>query len=250
MGRMPLPRTAPAPLPDAAAAPHELRREPRLSTLSRTAKLLSGAGEMLCRIRNISSNGFMADACPAPSAGESIALEMCEGRRHSARVVWAQGERFGAEFLVPRAVSEMLDDGRRGSHQADRAFRLSPRDGSATIFHGDGMTSASIVNISQTGMAVFAYGLDLSTDSGRQLQIEIDGLDGMAGLLCWACHGAAGIQFERPLSFETLSHWLWATSLATGPVSSARRIRRLDPFAEPAGAIPAAADRRPRRTSG
>ncbi|HEX8667045.1 MAG TPA: PilZ domain-containing protein [Allosphingosinicella sp.] len=192
----------------------ELRQEPRLCTLFRVGKLLSGSAETICRVRNISQHGFMADACPAPAVGTAAALELSEGWSREARVVWSQGDRFGAEFLAPQSVSAMLGGGVRSPHQRQRALRVAPDGAFATVVHGNRAARASIVNISQTGAAVFAYDLLLSAVTGRDLSLEIDGLEPMAGTLCWTADGAAGIQFERPLSFETLSHWLWATSLA------------------------------------
>jgi hypothetical protein len=201
---------------EGASAP-ELRREQRLLTLFRTGKLLSGVGETICRVRNISPNGFMADACPAPAAGDRLALELWEGRSYDARVVWSQADRFGAQFLAPGSVSEMIGGPARGAPWHQRAPRFTPESGFVTLVHEGRQVRASIVNISQTGMAVFAYDLPLTAATRRDLRIEIDGLDPITGILCWSGNGAAGIQFDRPLSFETLSHWLWAASLATSP---------------------------------
>jgi hypothetical protein len=236
----------------AAGAPRsELRAEQRLYTLFRTAKLLSAAGETICRVRNISPNGFMADVCPAPAVGETVALELCEGRSYEARVAWSQADRFGAELVARRSISEMIGGTARAPDQRHRALRVAPRAGFATILHEDRVARASIVNISQTGVAIYAYDLPLSPAKSRTLRIEIDGLDPMAGMLCWAANGAAGIQFERPLSFEALSHWLWATSLAAGAASDqlGGSVRRLSP-PHSGGAIRAAGSWPPGRTSG
>jgi hypothetical protein len=192
----------------------ELRREQRLYTLFRTGKLVSEAGETICRVRNISPNGFMADVCAAPRPGAAVALELCEGQTHAAEVMWAQGDRFGAQFLEASPLADLLAHASHSPHQRHRAPRVVPRSGFATVIHAGKASRASIVNISQTGMAVFAYDLVLSAATPRSVDIEIDGLDPIKGMLCWAAHGAAGIQFERPLSFETLSHWLWSTSIA------------------------------------
>lgn len=205
-------------LPASAAADtaqHEMRREQRLCTLFKTGRLLSTGPETICRVRNISSNGFMADVCPAPPPGEMVTLELSEGSIHEARVVWSHADRFGAEFLVPQSVSRLLGSGAdRDPRRRHRALRLEPRGASVTILHQGPPTRASILNISQTGMAVFACGLSLSAGASRALRIDVDGLDPMDGFLCWNARDEAGIQFQVPLSFETLSHWLWATALA------------------------------------
>jgi len=199
--------------------PPDLRSEPRLCTLFRTGKLLTTEGETICRVRNISANGFMADAFPAPAVGAQVALELCEGRSQAATVVWAQADRFGARFAAPRSVPEMITEAFGSPNHRHRALRVMPRSGFATIVHGDHVARASIVNISQTGLQVFAFERFLSAATQRDVRIEIDGLDPTEGILCWVRHGAAGIQFMRPLSFEALAHWLWATSLAAGPAA-------------------------------
>jgi hypothetical protein len=217
MTRMRSFRDTAVPLPPAPGPSSELRREQRLCTLFRTAKLVSAAGETLCRVRNISPNGFMADACPAPAVGDKVGLQLCEGRSHLAKVVWAQADRFGGQFLQTQSVPGMIDEAFSSPHHRHRALRVAPKDAAATILHTAQVARASIVNISQTGVSIFGFDLFLGVAARREVQVEIDGLDPMAGTLCWAADGAAGIQFKRPLSFETLSHWLWATSLAAGP---------------------------------
>ena len=200
----------------------ELRREQRLCTLFQTGRLLLAAGETICRVRNMSRHGFMADICAAPAVGERIALELGEGGARDAKVAWSQAGRFGAEFLEPQSLSDMLSGDAVLPNQRHRSLRIAPRDGFARIVHRDGTAIASVVNISQTGVAVFAFELDLSTAKTRDLAIEIDGLDALAGILRWAANGAAGIQFARPLSFEALSHWLWAAQHAVAPVGGRR----------------------------
>lgn len=196
------------------APPPELRKEQRLFTLLRIGKLLHGSGEAICRLRNISAGGFMGDARPAPAVGTLVGLELCEGSSEQAKVVWSQGNRFGAEFLAPQSVPAILSGAAGSPHQRQRAPRVAPQAAFATVLQGDRAARASVVNISQTGAAVFAYDLLLSPVARRDLRLEIDGLEPLGGILCWSANGAAGLQFERPLSFEMLAHWLWATSLA------------------------------------
>lgn len=217
MTRMRSFRDSAVPLPPALGPSCELRREQRLCTLFRTAKLVAAGGETLCRVRNISANGFMADACPAPENGDTVGLQLCEGRSHAAKVVWAQADRFGGQFLETQSVPGMIDEAFSSPHHRHRALRVAPKDAAATILCAGQAARASIVNISQTGVSMFGFDLLLPADARREVQVEIDGLDPMPGTLCWAADGAAGIQFKRPLSFEALSHWLWATSLAAGP---------------------------------
>jgi hypothetical protein len=212
------PEPAPAPAP-------ELRREQRLCTLFRTGRLLSAHGETVCRVRNVSSNGFMADICFAPEAGETVILELAEGRLHPATVKWSQPGRFGAEFAQAHPISEITRPSISPFHR-HRAPRLVPANAFVTIRHGDSVLRAAVVNISQTGLAAFAYDLAIADGSRREMLIEIDGMDDLAGRLRWADKGAVGIQFDTPLSFEGLAHWLWATSLAARSAPDALCPRR------------------------
>jgi hypothetical protein len=205
--------TARAPFFD-AEVPHERRADCRLFTLLRTGKLLAGSEQTICRVRNVSIRGFMADACPAPRPAEIVALELSEGRRLAAKVAWSQGDRFGAEFAFPQNVDELLGRDGGDARFRSRAVRVEPAAAFVTIFDGGRPVHASIVNISQTGMAVCGSDLSLDPASCRPLRLEIDGLGAMDGMLRWAKVGRAGIRFATPLSFECLGHWLWASSLA------------------------------------
>jgi len=207
---IPAPPDAPAPAP-----PHDPRREQRLCTMFRTGKLSWADGETICRVRNISPNGFMADVCPAPARGATVWLGLDEERRYEARVVWTQGDRFGAQFAAEQSISDLLNPADRDPRRRHRAPRLEPRCASVTLAQDGRTMRASILNISQSGMAVFASGVALSRGTRGMLRIDIDGLDPMTGFLCWSGQDTAGIQFAEPLSFETLSHWLWAVTLAT-----------------------------------
>ena len=205
--------TARAPFLNAEVA-NERRADCRLLTLLRTGKLLTGSEQTVCQVRNLSIHGFMADACPAPRLGESIALELFEGRRLAAKVAWSQGDRFGAEFAFPQNVGEMLRRDDSDARFRSRPVRVEPVGAFVTIFDGGRAVHASIVNISQTGIAICGSDLSLDPASCRDLRLEIDGLGAMNGLLRWAIGSRAGIRFATPLSFECLGHWLWASSLA------------------------------------
>jgi len=197
-----------------AEVPNERRADCRLFTLLRTGKLLIGPEQTICRVRNVSIHGFMADACPAPAPGEAVALELSEGRKLAAKVAWSQGDRFGAEFAFPQNVEELVGRLEPSQRIRPRAVRIEPAAGFATIFERERPHHASIVNISQTGMAVFGADLSLDRASASTLRLQIDGLGAMKGVVRWASGGRAGIRFAEPLSFECLGHWLWATALA------------------------------------
>jgi hypothetical protein len=179
-----------------------------------TGKLRIGAEQTICRVHNVSVRGFIADSCPAPAPGSLVVLELTEGRRLAAKVAWSQGDRFGAEFASRQEAAQRLARPARSARFRSRAVRIEPAAAFATIFEGERPHHTSILNISQTGMAVCGADLSLDRRSSRRLRLEIDGLGAMDGLLCWAAGGRAGIRFAEPLGFERLGHWLWACALA------------------------------------
>jgi hypothetical protein len=193
---------------------HDRRAERRLFALHRIGRLLIGPEQTICRVRNVSIRGFMADACPAPPIREAVTLELSEGRALAATIAWSQGDRFGAEFAFPQNVEELLGRDDPEARFPPRPMRIEPAGAFVTIFEDGRPAHASIVNISQAGVAVCGSDLSLDPASGRHLRLEIDGLGAMKGVLRWATGSRAGIRFATPLSFECLGHWLWATSLA------------------------------------
>ena len=114
----------------------ERRFEQRLFALLRIGKLLVDDRQTVCRIRNMSCNGFMADTCPGPRAGQPLLLELCEGVRLSAVVAWSQWDQFGAEFASPQNLDELLTRAGSGARHRPRAVRIEPKEAYATLAWG------------------------------------------------------------------------------------------------------------------
>jgi hypothetical protein len=190
------------------------RSERRLITLLRTAKLHLASRETICRLRNVSANGFMADVCPAPSPGEPVELELEEGQRLAARVVWSRLEQIGVEFDRAQDVVRLVGPAAGTARLQGRAVRMRPEGAYANIVCESKVVAALVLNISQTGVALAPFYIDGPLPRRDELRIEIDGLSPAKGVLCWANNGRLGIRFSDPIAFEALAHWLWAISLA------------------------------------
>lgn len=192
----------------------ELRSERRLITLLRTGKLHLGSRETICRLRNVSNHGFMVDVCPAPRPGDPVELELHEGRRLGARVVWSRSEQIGAEFDRPQDVAELVGPAAAAARLRARAVRIRPEGAFANIVCDGNVLAASVLNISQTGVALAPFSTAGPLPRRHDLRVEIDGLAPAKGSVCWLNHRGIGIRFAEPIAFETLAHWLWAMSLA------------------------------------
>lgn len=71
------------------------------------AKVRTAADVVDVRLRNLSRNGALLEADKLPDVGSEVTFERGD-TVVSARVAWAEGGRFGIEFLHPIEESEVL----------------------------------------------------------------------------------------------------------------------------------------------
>jgi hypothetical protein len=76
-------------------------RKPRMAAFITTAVLLPDDREIRVYVRNISSDGFMAQALEAPAEGTRFGIELPGRGIVRAEVRWANGDAFGARFDRP-----------------------------------------------------------------------------------------------------------------------------------------------------
>jgi hypothetical protein len=88
--------------------PSERRTEERLQTILPVAKLVTEALEALCRIKNISAGGLMAEVTAPVSVGTELYIEMNPDQRIPGRVVWARDGAIGVKFDQDVDLRELL----------------------------------------------------------------------------------------------------------------------------------------------
>ncbi len=89
-------------------AGEELRAAPRFTTLIRAAKLISGQGEFVCVIRDVSETGISVRMFHDLPSCETLELHMPGGRVYEIRNVWHRGNEAGFEFTKPVDVQQLV----------------------------------------------------------------------------------------------------------------------------------------------
>src|SRR5688500_447722 len=78
--------------------PTDNRVDQRLLALLPVAKLVTDEWQDLCRIRNISAGGIMAETTMAHEAGVPVRLELASGQEIASRIIWSRGATLGVKF--------------------------------------------------------------------------------------------------------------------------------------------------------
>ena len=193
---------------DAAAA---VGRDRRPSADPGTGRLIVGDVEALCRVHEISAHGFIAEVSPAPSVGRRVELEILDGVRMKGVVESCHSSSIAVAFETAQIIGPLpgKDARRSGYHARGARIRV---EGFATLRAESRLFHVCVVNISQAGACVTAS--DLSLSPGASVSLDLDWFGRVAGSIRWATGGGAGISFARPLPYERLAHWIWATSRA------------------------------------
>lgn len=197
--------------PDISPRPGPLRprsdlREARVTTIFLIGKLSSGGGEFLCRIRNLSSGGLMAETHAALAQDEAVRIELKAGDRLSGRVRWTGAGRVGMAFDTPVDVGALLARAaaRTTGHKLARAPRFAA-DCPVRLGVEGRCRAGRLVNVSQGGARLEA---DLEPERGQLVTLAIPGLPERQGSVRWMREGALGLAFAKPLAFEDLGGWL------------------------------------------
>ena len=170
-------------------------------------KLIHGGQDMICRVRDLSSNGFIAEVTPPPSQGSAVLLEMTEGEGLEGIVAWVRHESIGVEFIDPHEPGRILAGGRLAGDLRPRAARFRVH-GYATVVVGLRQYDAAVLNISQKGMSIE---MDHVLATGQEIVAAVDGLDGyIKATVRWCRAGRIGVNFHESLGYNDLAHWLWA----------------------------------------
>lgn len=177
-------------------------REARLTTILLIGRLVTDERDWVCRVRNLSSGGLMAECDAALAVGTPVRIELRNMAVVNGEIVWARPPRAGVRFDAPVDVTELL---RTGSGQArrPRAPRLTATC-SVLLWYQGQTTAQTLVDLSQSGCRL-AIAHPPPVD--WPVRITIPGLPPRHATLRWARDGEAGFAFREILSFSELSTW-------------------------------------------
>lgn len=186
-------------------------RAPRTVTTLMVGKLIcTGAGEQLCRVRNISATGMMLESPFPLQDGDRIVVELRGGPVLEGTIMWVSAGRAGVQFLEPIDVEEVLAAA-KGSSPAARLRRAVPRAprfqvaGNARLVCNGVSHTVVLENISQSGARVR---LANQPDLDRVMTLVIPGLKPHSCTVRWIESDSAGVAFIDMIPYAELAAWL------------------------------------------
>jgi hypothetical protein len=183
--------------------PTERRADDRVAPILRIAKLVTGKGESLMRVRNMSAGGLMAEVTSTPQVGEIVSIEFST-QKIPATVVWTREGSVGLKFDQNLDLGELLA-GRKPRH----GFRPRPPrleiPCKASVRVGKVYYTVDVHDISLGGMKVEPIE---EYCVGKQVVVVVESLRPIKGEVRWYSERRAGIVFEKPLDFEELAEWV------------------------------------------
>jgi hypothetical protein len=182
-------------------SPADRRAAPRDIAVLRVAKLVTSRGEQLCRIRNISPGGVMAEVPGTYFLGESAGIELKSGGKAAGHIAWVEDGRIGVSFEEPIDPQDILAI---DPDHPPRALRIAVSTEASLCLDGS-FRRVEVVDVALGGVRVR---LDDVIEIGSRIFITIEGLPNLAGGVRWQSGGYAGIAFEKPLDLDTLAFWL------------------------------------------
>lgn len=184
--------------------PAERRADDRLLLLLPIAKLVSPGRQDLCRIRNVSAGGLMADVTSEQTVGTRLTVELGMDQKVSGEVVWTRGTSVGVKFDDNVDVRDLMADKKPVTGYTPRPPRLDVTCG-ATVHIGPARYNVAVHDISLGGMKLAFNDFDCV---GRKVAVAIESFRTVKGRIAWYRAGQAGIVFDRPLRFEELAGWI------------------------------------------
>lgn len=185
-------------------SPPEGRLDPHILSVLRAAKLITEDGEDLCRIRNISGGGMMAETGSPRAAGETVAVELHAGHRVRGRILWARGNTIGIEFCEGVNIWEALARIDPTLGRTARPPRVQAPC-TASVRLGTHFHMAPVRDISQGGIKI---AVDVEPCAGEEAAVLIPGLRTFTGVVRWCDNGHVGIAFDQAIPFDELANWL------------------------------------------
>lgn len=184
--------------------PTEKRADERILALLPVAKLVADEWQDLCRIRNISAGGLMAETTRRHDAGVSVIVELNSNQHIAGSIVWTRESTLGVKFDQNVDLREILANRRPRIGYRPRPARLDISC-QATVRIGGLYYKVEVRDISLGGIKVY---LDVDDCLGKDVVVTVESLRPIKGSIRWHEDGMAGIVFDQPVSFEELAEWL------------------------------------------
>jgi hypothetical protein len=180
--------------------------------LIRSAKLICGAGEYLCVIRDVSATGVRLRIFHPLPPGQRFQLELSTGDRFEIERVWEATDHAGFRFADWIDVQGFIAE---ASPYPKRALRLR-LDHPAALATDAGASGVTLRDLSREGARIETT---LPLAIRQKVKLTGEGLPAIIANVCWRSSSAYGLVFQQVFTFEEL----------------ARLAARLQPFGGGAG---------------
>lgn len=185
--------------------PADRRVEQRVLALLPLAKLVLDHGQDLCRVRNISAGGMMAETTTSHPVGQKVRIEFSSHQQLPGEVVWTRDTSCGIKFDQDIDLRELLANRpKRGKGQKPRPPRLDITCTAELLIEGV-LYRTEVKDISLGGIKVAISDWDCIN---KNVVVALESLKPVKGVIRWYKAGYAGIVFKRQLSFEELAEWM------------------------------------------
>jgi hypothetical protein len=184
--------------------PTDQRAEQRLLAILPAAKLVGDGWQDLCRIRNLSAGGLMAEVTTSRDTVGPVVVEINSNQSITGTIVWTRETTVGIKFAENVDLREILAQRRPRIGFRPRPARLDVRCG-ATVRIGALYHPVEVHDISLGGIKVW---LDARDHVGKDVIVTVESLHPIKGIIRWHKEGYAGIVFHKPLEFGELAEWL------------------------------------------
>lgn len=184
--------------------PTDTRADERLLAILPVAKVLADEWQDLCRIRNISAGGLMAETTSYHEAGVPLLVELNSNQRIRGNLVWTRDTIIGIKFDQNIDIREILANRRPRIGFRPRPARLDIQC-SATIKIGGLYHQVEVQDISLGGIKVRLRDRECV---GKDVLVTVESLRPIKGTIRWYREGMAGIVFQQALTFEEVAEWL------------------------------------------
>lgn len=185
--------------------PDERRVEQRLLSMLPMARLVMDAEQDICRVRNISAGGMMAETSRSHAVRTKVRIEFNSHQQLRGEVVWTRETSCGIKFDQDIDLREMLANRpARRKGQTPRPPRLDITCNAELSIDGI-LYRTQVRDISLGGLKVAISDWNCV---GKDVAVTLESLRPVKGSIRWYKDGRAGIVFKRPLSFEELAEWM------------------------------------------
>ena len=187
----------------------------RFTLLLRVAKLVTGQGEFLCVLRDVSDRGIKAKLFHDLTVTELCLLDLGGGERHRLDLVWQRDGHAGFRFADgPIAIGQLIEE---AGPFPKRHMRLALIRPVPVLLNTEGLSlPAQLVDISQHGAAVE---LDQRLALGRQLRIAAPPLPALHARVRWRRGGQHGLVFQEGFRLDALAQLAGQLQLPGDPAA-------------------------------